>query len=100
MFSLYLLTFISFKKGARGQFNPECYEAYYFGHKVHLDQNEKLAMFGVTHAIAVDGYSRRIVGHASMPVKNNLIIYEEVYRYFQDSQSQFQKCPAFWLFIS
>lgn len=37
-------------------------------------------MFGVTHVIAVDGYSYRVVGHATMPVKNNLTIYEEVYR--------------------
>lgn len=51
------------------------------GHKLHLDQNEKLAMFGVTHVIAIDGYSRKVVAHATMPVKNNLVIYEDVYRY-------------------
>ena len=28
--------------------NPKCYNADYFGHKVHMDQNEKLKMFGVT----------------------------------------------------
>ncbi|RVE63435.1 hypothetical protein OJAV_G00136250 [Oryzias javanicus] len=50
------------------------------GHKLHLDQNEKLGMFGVTHVLAVDGYSSKIVAHATMPVKNNLVIYEEVYR--------------------
>ncbi len=27
-------------------------KADYFGHKVHIDQNEKLVMFGVTHACA------------------------------------------------
>ncbi|KAL2076472.1 hypothetical protein ACEWY4_027936 [Coilia grayii] len=50
------------------------------GHKLHLDQNEKLAMFGVTHVIAIDGYSSKVVAQATMPVKNNLVIYEDVYR--------------------
>ena len=39
------------------------------GHKLHIDQNEKLVMFGVTHIIAVDGYSKKIVANATMPVK-------------------------------
>ena len=60
------------------------YHAEYHGHKLHLDQNEKLAMFGVTHVIAVDGYSNFIVGHCTMPVKNNLTIYEEVFRCVKD----------------
>lgn len=50
------------------------------GHKLHLDQNEKLAMFGVTHILAIDGLSKKIVSHITIPVKNNLRIYEEVYR--------------------
>lgn len=50
------------------------------GHKIHIDQNEKLVMFGVTHILAVDGYSSKVVAHTTMPVKNNLRIYEEVYR--------------------
>jgi len=37
-------------------------------------------MFGATHVVAVDGYSFKIVGHATMPIKNNLTIYDEVYR--------------------
>ena len=45
-----------------------------------MDQNEKLGMFGVTHVVAVDGNSSKIVANATMPVKNNLIIYEQVYR--------------------
>ena len=61
--------------------NPVRYCARYFGHKVHLDQNEKLSMFGVTHAIARDGYSGKIVAHLTLPVKNGLAIYEAVYRY-------------------
>lgn len=60
--------------------NPQPYWAEYMGHKLHMDQNEKLAMYGVTHVVAVDGFSKKIVAHSTMPIKNNLIIYEEVYR--------------------
>ena len=38
-------------------------------------------MFGVTHVIARDGYSGKIVGFMTMPIKNNLAIYESVFRY-------------------
>lgn len=61
--------------------NPIPYEAEYFGHKLHIDQNEKLVMFGVTHVIAVDGFSGKIVAYTTMSVKNNLKIYEDIYRY-------------------
>ncbi|XP_049326730.1 uncharacterized protein LOC111191866 [Astyanax mexicanus] len=60
--------------------NPMPYNAEYMGHKLHMDQNEKLVMFGVTHVLAIDGYSSKIVGHSTMPVKNNLLIYQDVYR--------------------
>ncbi|KAM4585688.1 uncharacterized protein V3H82_004664 [Fundulus diaphanus] len=60
--------------------NPVPYSAEYMGHKLHLDQNEKLVMFGVTHVLSVDGFSSKIVSHYTMPVKNNLTIYEKVYR--------------------
>ena len=60
--------------------NPAIYSARYFGHKVHLDQNEKLIHFGVTYVMARDGFSGKIVGGAVMPCKNNLVIYDEVYR--------------------
>lgn len=50
------------------------------GHKLHLDQNEKLVMFGVTHVVAIDGFSSQTVAHNTMPVKNNLTIYQKVYR--------------------
>lgn len=60
--------------------NPIPYRADYFGHKLHLDQNEKLVMYGATHVVAIDGHSRFIVGFSTMPIKNNGIIYEEVYR--------------------
>jgi len=42
---------------------------------VHFDQNEKLAMYGVTHVMAVDGFSRKIVGMITIPVKNSVAIY-------------------------
>ena len=60
--------------------NPIPYKANYFGHKLHLDQNEKLIRYGVTHVISVDGFSGMIVSHVTMPIKNNLVIYERVYR--------------------
>ena len=42
--------------------NPVPYHADNFGHKLHIDQNEKLLMYGVTHIGAVDGFSRKIFG--------------------------------------
>ena len=50
------------------------YTADHFRHKVHVDQNEKLVMYGVTHACAKDGYSGKVVGFITMPVKNNMEI--------------------------
>ena len=61
--------------------NPFPYTADYFGHKVHVDQNEKLVMYGVTHVCAKDGYSGMVVGFITMPVKNNMEIYAHLYRY-------------------
>ena len=49
--------------------NPIPYQADYFGHKLHVDQNEKLVIYGVVHVCAADGYSGKIVSHALMPVK-------------------------------
>lgn len=60
--------------------NPRIYHADHFGHKLHIDQNEKIVMFGVTHVAAIDGFSGRIVGFVSMPVKSNEIIYDKLYR--------------------
>lgn len=62
------------------QLNPTPYYAEYFGHKLHLDQNEKLVHFGVTHVAASDGYSGKLLGIVSMPIKNGLIIFEDLYR--------------------
>ena len=60
--------------------NPTHYFARYFGEKLHIDGNEKLVMFGVTHVCAVDGFSGKIVGFTSMAVKSNTIIYNDLYR--------------------
>ena len=59
---------------------PVPYRADCFGHKMNFDQNEKLVMYGVTHVIAIDGHSRFITIY-TMPVKNNVVVYEEVFRY-------------------
>ena len=40
------------------------------------DQNEKLAMYGATHVIAVDGFSRKVVRCITVPVKNPIAIYD------------------------
>jgi len=68
------------RNGTACLMNPVPYRADYFGHKLHIDQNEKLAMYGVTHVAATDGHSRFIVSHTIMPIKNNLTIYDEIYR--------------------
>lgn len=61
-------------------FNPLPYRAEYFGEKLHIDQNEKLVMFGLTHICGIDGFSGKIVGHLIIPIKNNILIYEHFYR--------------------
>ena len=58
--------------------NPKCYNENYFGHKVYRDQNEKLEMFEVTHAMTRNGYSGMIVASSTIPVKINLIICGEI----------------------
>lgn len=60
--------------------NPAIYSARYFGHKIHLDQNEKLVHYGVTYVMARDGYSGKIIAAAVMPQKNNEKIYENIYK--------------------
>ena len=47
---------------------------------MHIDQNEKLIRFGVTHVAASDGYSGKLLGIISMPVKNSKTIYDQLYR--------------------
>lgn len=63
----------------RRQLNPTPYMAHYYGEKLHVDQNEKLVLYGVTHVCAVDGFTGKIMTMCSMPVKNNVIIYEHVF---------------------
>ena len=60
--------------------NPLPYKADYFRHKLHIDQNEKVVMYGLTHACASDGYSGKLVSFAPMPIKNNSVIYDQIYR--------------------
>ena len=60
--------------------NPIPYYAEYFGHKLHVDQNEKLVMYGVTHVAAIDGFSGKVVRTSTMPIKNNQLIYEQIFR--------------------
>ncbi len=59
--------------------NPTPYVALHFGHKLHIDQNEKLTRFGVTHVVARDGYSGKIVSCATLPIKNNPMVYDGVF---------------------
>ena len=61
-------------------FNPKVCKADYFGHKLHVDQNDKLVMYGVTHDPARDGYFGIITGFQTMAIKNNLTIYEKMFR--------------------
>ena len=62
------------------QLNPIPYYGEYCGHKVHIDQ---MVRFGVTHIAASDGYSGKVMGIVTMPVKNPALIYDELYRYFK-----------------
>ena len=69
------------QKNTARQLNPLPYIADYFGQKLHIDQNEKLVMYGVTYVMAIDGYSRKIVAFLTMPIKNCVEIYEHLARY-------------------
>ena len=76
--------------------NPVRYAASYFGHKLHMDQNEKLITFGVTHVVARDGYSGMIVGYMTLPVKNNVAIYEEIFRSVFQSSATYGRSRRTW----
>ena len=60
--------------------NPFLYQAHYYGDKLHLDQNEKCVMFGVTHVLAINGYSRKIVGFITIHKKNTILICDLLFR--------------------
>ena len=71
------------RNGTATLVNPIPYRADYFGHKLHIDQNDKLVMYGVVHVVAIDGHSRFIVAGTTMPTKNNVKIYKNIYRYIR-----------------
>ena len=72
------------QRRAERQINPQPYMAEYHGHKLHMDQNEKLVNYRVVHVCAVDGFSRFIPpSFACMPTKNNVLIYEHLYRWVE-----------------
>ena len=75
----------------RCNLNPPTYTARFFGDKLHLDQNEKLSMYGVTHVIAVDGFSRKLVGMITIPVKNPITIYNALMRPLLQSEGIWQQ---------
>lgn len=60
-------------RAANSMLDPLPYRVNHFGEKLHLDQNEKCVMFGITHVVAVDGYSRKIVGLITIPKKNPIV---------------------------
>ena len=60
--------------------NPKVCNGKIFVGKIHYDQNEKLGIFRVFHVCAQNRFSGKIVGYAKIARKNNLVIYEEVYR--------------------
>lgn len=68
------------QQNSHAQINPTPYMATYFGQKLHIDQNEKLVMFGCTHICAIDGRSGMIVGFTIMPIKNIILIYDNLFR--------------------
>jgi len=68
------------RQGTERQTNPTPYFADYYGHKLHIDLNEKLGMYGVTHVCSIDGYSRYVAAFLCMPVTNNVVIYNDILR--------------------
>lgn len=58
-------------------FNPY---ATSYGEKIHLVKNEKLTRFVITHIAAVDGYSRKIAGFITIPLKNAIAVCDVLFR--------------------
>ena len=56
--------------------NPVSYRSEYFGEKLHIDQNEKLVMFGVTHVCAVGGHSGLIPFAKKYEINNVYLYYD------------------------
>ena len=63
------------QRGTERKLIPQPYTAEYHGHKLQMDQNEKLAAYGMVPDCAIDCYSRYVPAFACMPVKNNVIIF-------------------------
>ena len=57
--------------------NPIPYNAAYYGHKLHCDQNEKLSRYGCTLFAFNDRCSSKIVRMFCMPKKNETIVYSQ-----------------------
>ena len=53
--------------------NPKVCNGKMFVDEIHYDQNEKLGIFRVVHVCAQNGFSGKIVGHAKIARKNNLV---------------------------
>uniref|UniRef100_A0A1X7V6H7 Uncharacterized protein n=1 Tax=Amphimedon queenslandica TaxID=400682 RepID=A0A1X7V6H7_AMPQE len=53
--------------------NPRPYFAQNFGHKLHLDHNKTLQMYGDTHALAIDGFSGKTIAYVTAAIKKNLL---------------------------
>ena len=60
------------------QSNP--YQVPFFGQKLHIHVNEKLVMYGAVHVVAVDGFTRKVVGFSTMPRDNGITIYNTIMR--------------------
>ena len=71
--------------------NPPPYTALFYGDKVHFDQNEKMAMYGVTHVVAIDGFSRKIVGMITIPIKNPITIYNTLMKPLMEVEGLWQQ---------
>ena len=52
------------------RFNPVPYNAQYFGHKLHIDLNEKLIHYGCIVVGAIDGFSGMVVSLFTIHRKN------------------------------
>ena len=57
--------------------NPIPYNAAYYGHKLHCDQNERLSRHSCTLFAFNDGCSSKIVRMFGMPKKNATIVYSQ-----------------------
>ena len=50
--------------------NPTPYVATHFGHKLHVDQNEKLVRHGATHVGTIDGFSHFVTAFTTMSLED------------------------------